>query len=137
MINDNGCSVLFESYHSKNQLQQIICLVENGADVNILNSPVFTILHQASQKVDVKVLEYLLANGAKVDTRSFENYTALQYAAELGHYDVVEVLSKDEANTDMNATLDDESPLYLACCHSHLKCVEILLNKLSCFSTFS
>ena len=71
--------------------------------LTFLNSPVFTILHQASRKGDVKIVEYLLANVAKVDTRSFENYTALQYAAELGHYDVIEALSKDEANTDMNA----------------------------------
>ncbi|KAJ7490142.1 ankyrin repeat protein, partial [Mycena galericulata] len=52
-----------------------------------------TVLHLASEKRHIDVVQFLLDNGADVNAE-----TALQMAARQGHDDIVQILPKNGAN---------------------------------------
>jgi ankyrin repeat protein len=83
-------------------------------------------LFRAAKAGDISRVRLLLADGADVNARRWNNRTALIAAAEAGHIAVVEHLL--ERGADPNARLTDgESALSLATVAGHTTVVEVLL----------
>ena len=103
-------------------------LVRRGADVNLTLFDQTPPLCLATFRGNIEVLKRLLqAPGVQVDQLSRSQATALFYAAEQGHKQVVELLLENGADPDM-ADKNQLVPLHIACLHGQTEIVELLLN---------
>lgn len=86
-----------------------------------------TALHTAASANALQVLEELTRRGAVVDARhAFANSTALHFAAEEGHADIIRALCNAGADADASTTLGGR-PLHAAAQKGHVRAVEALL----------
>ena len=103
-------------------------LARRGADVKLTLFDGTPPLCHAACKGNIEVLKRLLqAPGVQVDQLSQSQATALFYAAEQGHKQVVELLLENGADPDM-ADKNQVGPLHIACLHGQTEIVELLLN---------
>ena len=65
-------------------LEAVTLLVERGVDVNAFNANGQTILHNAAQRGQASVIEYVAKKGAKLDRRDKQGRTALDLALGAG-----------------------------------------------------
>ena len=104
-------------------------LARRGADVNLTLFDGTPPLCYAACKGNIEVLKRLLqAPGVQVDQLSQSQATALFYAAEQGHKQVVELLLENGADPDI-ADKNQIGPLHIACLHGQTEIVELLLNE--------
>lgn len=89
-----------ESVHS-NGFDMVLCLIENGANVNAKCKIGWSPLHCAGAYNRVDVLELLLANGAEVDARTPSGATALHLASYFNHEAVIRCLAEDGADLNL------------------------------------
>ncbi len=83
----------------------------------------------AARKGDAARVRELLARGVDVNTKFRYDQTALFYAAERGHSEVVKVLLDYGANVNIRQTLWGSTPLEEAASRGHTAIVEMLLAK--------
>ena len=103
-------------------------LARRGADVKLTLFDGTPPLCYAACKGNIEVLKRLLqAPGVQVDQLSQSQATALFYAAEQGHKQVVELLLENGADPDI-ADKNQVGPLHIACLHGQTEIVELLLN---------
>ena len=103
-------------------------LARRGADVKLTLFDGTPPLCYAACKGNIEVLKRLLqAPGVQVDQLSQAQATALFYAAEQGHKQVVELLLENGADPDI-ADKNQVGPLHIACLHGQTEIVELLLN---------
>jgi ankyrin repeat protein len=107
-----------------------------------------TALHTAAAANALKVVAELVRRGAVVDSRhAFANSTALHFAAEDGHHEIIEALCDAGADADASTTLggrplhallecgasteallnNDTTPLYLAALEGHAAAARVLV----------
>ncbi|MFQ5451138.1 MAG: ankyrin repeat domain-containing protein [Nitrospinaceae bacterium] len=92
-------------------------LVENGAEIDSIDSLGFTPLHRAALAGYRDIVEVLLANGAEVDATDIHGYTPLHLAVQGGFVEVASLLIAHGADVNARAADDqgrDITPLYLA-----------------------
>ena len=91
-------------------LNVVTALVEHGATVNVKNNYGYTPLINAArtgyEKDAIKIVQYLLEQGASVDELHMSNKTAFLFAAEYGYKEIAQLLLKHGAN--INAVADGE-----------------------------
>jgi len=110
-------------------------LVETGADVNTRTTTETgsTVLAFAVGGENLKVIEYLLAHGAKVDLKGTDGATALCHAAVRGKNAIVELLLSKGADPNLHGMHDSTgnytTPLIVAGISNHLETVKLLLSK--------
>ena len=139
------------------QIDIVKILLQQGADVNAVNSGGETPLHEATKKNATKIVDLLLQNGANVNAKDRYRFTPLYLAVRESNIIVAELLLKNGAkinatwNTPLHkAVLDNDAdiaelliqyganinafslfnntPLHLAATYHQLKIVQILLN---------
>src|SRR5262249_37459541 len=81
----------------------------------------------AARKGDAKTVETLLAKGVEVNTKTEYGVTALMYAADKGHLDVVKVLLKHKADVNAKDNFYGATALTWAAYRGHAKIVQSLL----------
>lgn len=111
-----GCLV-YAIYHSS--VRFIAALIDEGADPNWSEGDGFPPLIAALDRSDAAtrsdVLELLLARGADVSQRNFNDYTPLHVAAARGDLPVVELLLANGADPNEACRIDDmELPVEVA-----------------------
>jgi ankyrin repeat protein len=87
----------------------------------------WTPLHVAALNGYGDMVQFLLANNAKVNAKNSAGDTPLILAAEEGHEAVVELLLRNNANVNVNG--DDGSPLEVAAANGYVDIVKLLLSK--------
>ena len=110
-----GCTLLtthaFNTTYDFTNVAEI--LLDNGADVNILNP-----LLIAARSGNVKMVQLLLANGANINATDAEGQNVLQIAEEQGHTNIVKFLKDYETVEaihllqNVNAGPDDHRSVY-------------------------
>ena len=109
-----------------------VLLIAKGADANARVEYGHTVLHNASNRGDVQIVELLLAHGANANAKAggadtlWKGWTPLHVACDNGHKAIVEtLLAKD---VDVNARTDKgDTPMSLAKDSGHRQVVELLI----------
>uniref|UniRef100_UPI00398E5A1E CARD- and ANK-domain containing inflammasome adapter protein n=1 Tax=Pristiophorus japonicus TaxID=55135 RepID=UPI00398E5A1E len=98
------------------------------SDVNGTNDSNETLLHIAAAHGHVKIIEYLLNKGAKIEVRDNKGQSPLHRAAEKGHIGAAKMLLQAGAHI---YALDTESrcPLQLAAQSNHFPIVKLMLKE--------
>ena len=68
-------------------------LIENGAEVNVVQQSGLTPLHSAAQNGNIELIILLLEKGANVDIRMEGGKLAADLAEEKGYHEIAEILS--------------------------------------------
>jgi ankyrin repeat protein len=108
-------------------------LIDAGADVNVIYTGGYTILHVAARYGgDKAITELLIANGADVNAKctalgADKDVTPLHAAAAKGTVAVAEVLIKNGAEVNAKATHVGYAPLHLAVGSGHKAVAELLI----------
>ncbi|XP_029285845.1 cyclin-dependent kinase 4 inhibitor C isoform X1 [Cottoperca gobio] len=113
---------------ARGDLHQVLLLLQNGADVNGLNTSNRTAL-QVVNFGNVKVVEALLEAGADTSVRDpVLNLTVMHDAARAGYIDSVRMLMDHGA--DINLTDDvGNLPLHLAAMEGNLEATQLLIER--------
>lgn len=98
-VNRDGIPVLFLAYDN---LDVIKCLIEYGADINIVNwcdneNNIF-LTEACSSSYSIKTIKYLVKHGADINYSDGETRTPLMYASSNGRIDIVKCLVKHKAD---------------------------------------
>jgi len=84
-------------------------------------------IHLAATAGKPSIVEMLIANGAKVDSKDEYGLTSLSYASVWGHLSVAEILVAHGADVNSRDGLNDETPLHRASEGTNASIVEFLL----------
>lgn len=95
-INESEFSPLIIAVY-RQQTEAANLLLQLGANANI-NSPEGTALIASAYKGDLNMLNVLLSKGAKLDECNEDGVSALMYASQLNHKDIVKRLVEQGAN---------------------------------------
>uniref|UniRef100_A0A663M2J3 Uncharacterized protein n=1 Tax=Athene cunicularia TaxID=194338 RepID=A0A663M2J3_ATHCN len=97
-------------------------------DIDALNSSSETLLHVATANGHLRIMEYLISKGAKIDVKDRKGRTPLHRAAEKGHGDAVKVLLQRGAYM-YSLDTEGKTPLHLAAQNNHVHIVRMLLKE--------
>jgi ankyrin repeat protein/tetratricopeptide (TPR) repeat protein len=108
------------------ELKQIKAIIRDSPDlINAKAAKEMSRLQNAAEAGQVKVAEYLLANGADVNARFGGRGTPMHLAAERGHKTMTELLLRHGA--DANSGDSGGTPLHYAVENGHKAVAEVLL----------
>ena len=104
-------------------LEMVMVLVDSGADVNSINmnKPV---LISAVENEQIAIVEYLLANGADVNVKVDNNYSAISYPNNLA---IVKILVESGADVNFRNSYNS-TPLIFATSRGDLDIVKYLVD---------
>ncbi len=105
-------------------LEMVMILVDSGADVNSINmnKPV---LISAVEKEQIAIVEYLLANGADVNVKVDNNYSAISYPNNLA---IVKILVESGADVNFKNSYSS-TPLIFATNRGDFEIVKYLVEQ--------
>lgn len=83
----------------------------------------------AARKGDAAAVKALLDGGVNVNSKTHYGATALSYACDKGHVEVVRLLIERGADVNVKDTFYGEVPLGWALSHGHAQVVKLLLDK--------
>jgi hypothetical protein len=108
-------------------LAEVSTLVVSAPDINEADSYGVTALQLAVRKNNLKIVEFLVTNGADLDIMDPRlKYTALHKAAYKGNFAIMELLVGSGGNVDLRND-QGASPLHLAARKGHDKIAELLI----------
>lgn len=110
----------------ENDVELLLLLINNQADLNIKNDKGIAPLHSAAMHNSHECLDMLIKHGACVDERDGEHNTSLHLAALAGSTACVITLIKSGANIDAT-NKRGETPLHFASYHNHHECIDVLI----------
>ena len=103
-------------------------LIQSGADISIKTSEhQRTALMVAMQHGHTSIVQYLLDEGAPVNTQDINGSTSLMLASELGHSEVVRLLINYGADVNILEEHPSATALTYACSRQRTVCVDLLL----------
>ncbi|WP_042349232.1 M48 family metallopeptidase [Bacillus massiliigorillae] len=83
---------------SSNALKDMRTEIENGADVNAVDSENWTALHYATDNLAYEAIELLIQSGSNLNIQDSDGDTPLILASMYGYSDIVELLVNNEAD---------------------------------------
>ena len=127
--NNDGFTALMYACYSKTPHNDLVrLLIQSGADISIKSSEVlWTVLMVAAYRGHTSIVQYLLDEGAPVNTQDVYGATSLMRASELGHSEVVRVLINYGADVNILAKDPNRTALMYACSCQRTVCVDLLL----------
>jgi cytohesin len=111
-IDDHGSSPLHYAA-AAGHVAVVSWLIEQGADVKVVDKTGVAALHRASKEGQIGAMELLLESGADVNVKNENGVAALHVAALRGHVAAMQLLCVEGANVNA-VTLQGHSPLYYA-----------------------
>ncbi len=116
---------------NKSDINTIILLIKNGADINAQNWHGETPLHKASKKEgwgNKEIMSTLINHGADVNIRDNKGQTPLHHASQKNSKEVIPVLIAHGAKVNAKDK-KGQTPLHHASRRSHLDAVTLLIQK--------
>lgn len=96
-----SASTLLLYFARTGDARNVRCLLDNGADANVVNSAGVTALMSAAGAGRAEVVRVLLEKGAEVNAVAQDGTTALVLASRNGHADIVRLLTGKGASVDV------------------------------------
>ena len=131
-LNNDGYTALMYACLSQTPLNDLVrLLMQYGADINIKNAnQQRTALMNAAEWGHTSIVQYLLEQGAPVNTQDVNGATAVMMASQDGHPETVRVLLDYGADANMLAWDEKtyQTALMLACANQITVCVDLLLD---------
>ncbi|XP_062516103.1 ankyrin repeat, PH and SEC7 domain containing protein secG-like [Corticium candelabrum] len=123
---ENGDTLLIQACREKNK-EMVELLLTKSADVNVTGLCGDTALITAASHGLYGIIDILLkTKDINVMKRDFHGRTAIHYAAVFNHVTIVERLVSCSVPVDINDNYG-YTPLWLAACNGHVRCVDVLL----------
>jgi hypothetical protein len=113
---------------SSNQIGQITSLLDQGAEIDTVDSGGRTLLWAASMNGHIEIVKLLLSKGAQADKASNDGDTPLVPASFQGHLEIVMLLLANGAQVN-KASSNGATALSMACASGRLEVVKLLLSK--------
>ncbi|XP_062853213.1 protein phosphatase 1 regulatory subunit 12A isoform X4 [Trichomycterus rosablanca] len=98
---------------SSGDTEEVLRLLERGADINYANVDGLTALHQACIDDNVDMVTFLVEHGAGIDQPDNEGWIPLHAAASCGYMDIAEYLISQGASVGV-VNSEGETPLDIA-----------------------
>ena len=98
-------SCVFLAACGAGDIEEVLLLLEDGADIDTCNVDGLTGLHQACIDNNLEMVEFLVRNGADVDRRDNEGWTPLHATASCGFLSIAQFLL--EHGSDVGAVNND------------------------------
>lgn len=108
---DDGA--VFLAACSSGDTEEVLRLLDRGADINYANVDGLTALHQACIDDNVDMVTFLVENGANINQPDNEGWIPLHAAASCGYLDIAEYLIGQGANVGV-VNSEGETPLDIA-----------------------
>ena len=96
----------------KGDLEQVISLLNNGADVNATDEHEKTSLVYACQRRHLEIVKCLIENGANVNFVCSSGWTCLMIASERGNLEIVKCLIENGANNNIKSVIRSATIAY-------------------------
>ncbi|XP_015268404.1 PREDICTED: ankyrin-1-like [Gekko japonicus] len=123
---DSDSLCIFDSV-AKGNLSELEKTLKDS-DINAVNSSNETLLHIAAAHGHIKIIDYLISKGAKLDAKDKEGRTPLHRAAEKGHNEAVKMLL--QAGADIySLNQEAKTPLHLANWNHHTQVLKSILRE--------
>ena len=117
---------LIHTASENGQVDAVRSLLDNGSDIDELDSNGQTALTVASKYGKPQVAKLLIERGADVNSRSASGWTPMHHASKRGHLVIAQLLL--DRNVDLNARQRDQrTALDLASYYGHLEIAKVLL----------
>ena len=113
---------------AEGQIELILKLIKEGADINEKDDQSWTPMHLACQNGQLEVIKLLRKHKARIDCREKDKLTPLHIACQNGHLEVVQYLC-DIKKSYNEKTIHGETALHLAAENGHLEIVKHLYLK--------
>ncbi|XP_069048361.1 protein phosphatase 1 regulatory subunit 12A isoform X13 [Lepisosteus oculatus] len=108
---DDGA--VFLAACSSGDTEEVLKLLDRGADINYANVDGLTALHQACIDDNVDMVQFLVEHGANINQPDNEGWIPLHAAASCGYLDIAEYLISQGANVGV-VNSEGETPLDIA-----------------------
>ncbi|XP_061768018.1 protein phosphatase 1 regulatory subunit 12A isoform X4 [Nerophis ophidion] len=108
---DDGA--VFLAACSSGDTEEVLRMLDRGADINYANVDGLTALHQACIDDNVDMVTFLVAHGAGINQPDNEGWIPLHAAASCGYLDIAEYLISQGANVGV-VNSEGETPLDIA-----------------------
>ncbi|XP_068018529.1 protein phosphatase 1 regulatory subunit 12A isoform X4 [Melanerpes formicivorus] len=108
---DDGA--VFLAACSSGDTEEVLRLLERGADINYANVDGLTALHQACIDDNVDMVKFLVENGANINQPDNEGWIPLHAAASCGYLDIAEYLISQGAHVGA-VNSEGDTPLHIA-----------------------
>ena len=128
--NNDGWTALMYACLSETPHNDLVrLLIQSGADISIKSSELLwtALMVAAAYRGHTSIVQYLLDEGAPVNTQDVNGVTSLILASELGHSEVVRVLINYGADVNILAKDTNFTALMFASNHQRTVCVDLLL----------
>lgn len=108
---DDGA--VFLAACSSGDSEEVLKLLDRGADINYANVDGLTALHQACIDDNVEMVKFLVENGASINQPDNEGWIPLHAASSCGYIDIAEYLISQGANVGA-VNSEGDTPLDIA-----------------------
>ena len=104
------------------------CLINHGADIHAEDSNKVQPLQLACKGKSTELVKLLLEKGARVEHLDSDGYLALHWASRYGCHAVIpQLLGPGKMFLNQTESLDQQTPLNMACYYGRIEVVEVLL----------
>ncbi|XP_068132722.1 protein phosphatase 1 regulatory subunit 12A isoform X4 [Hyperolius riggenbachi] len=108
---DDGA--VFLAACSSGDTEEVLKLLDRGADINYANVDGLTALHQACIDDNLEMVKFLVENGASINQPDNEGWIPLHAASSCGYLDIAEYLISQGANVGA-VNSEGDTPLHIA-----------------------
>ncbi|CAG9864669.1 unnamed protein product [Phyllotreta striolata] len=115
---------------SRNRVNILQFIVDQGGDLNVQDNAGCTPLHVAVEHDSLDAVDFLLQKGVKTDILNEKNQAAIHLVTELNKVAVLEVMGRHKEKIDIQQGGEHgRSALHIAAIYDHEECARLLLTE--------
>ncbi|CAH1113127.1 unnamed protein product [Psylliodes chrysocephalus] len=130
VIRDSRGRTSIHQAASRNRVNILQFIVDQGGDLNIQDNSGNTPLHVAVEHESLDAVDFLLDKGVKTDILNEKNQAAIHLVTELNKVAVLEVMGRHKQRIDIQQGGEHgRSALHIAAIYDHEECARVLISE--------